>query len=92
MGIVDSVKQKVSSHHKQQKESVDGLDTRNDGRTSQDLTTSEWVRKGQGSDRSDDHGYRAGSLTEADTASGMSNPKVAEKLMNDTNRVGSTSP
>lgn len=91
MGIVDSVKQKVASHHEQQRRSVDGLDTRNDDRNSQDLTTSEWVRKGQGSDRSDDHGHRAGSLTDADTASGMSNPKVAEKLLNDKDRVGSTS-
>jgi len=89
MGVVDSLKQKVSSHDK--RESTDGLKTHNDNREPQEMTSSEWVRKGQGSDRSDEPDIRAGSVSESDTTSAMSNPKVAEKVMSDPNRVGSTS-
>lgn len=88
MGIIDSVKQKVSDHHEQQRNSVADTNDHNDGLDTRKSDTSNWVSKGLGGDRADDHGIRAGSLTQADTNSGMSNPKVAEALMKDEDRIG----
>lgn len=89
MGILDSVKEKISNHHEQQKDSIDH--SHNDGLDPRKSETQNWVAKGQGGDRSDDHGIRAGSLTNPDTNSALSNPKTHEAIMNDKGRAGSTS-
>lgn len=89
MGILDSVKEKISDHHEQQKTSIDH--SHNDGLDPRKSDTQNWVTKGQGGDRSDDHGIRAGSLTNPDTNSALHDPKVHEAVMNDKDRVGSIS-
>lgn len=89
MGLLDSVKEKISDHHEQQKDSIDH--SHNDGQDPRKSDTQNWIAKGQGGDRSDDHGIRAGSLTSADATSALSNPQVHEAVMNDKNRPGSTS-
>lgn len=89
MGVLDNVKEKISNHHEQQKEDANVI--HNDGQDPGKSATENWIAKGQGGDRSDDHGIRAGSVTSADTASALSNPKVHEAVMNDEGRAGSTS-
>lgn len=89
MGILDSVKGKIHKHNEDQQGSIDH--SHNDGQDPRKSETENWITKGQGGDRSDDHGIRAGSLTSADTASSLSNPKVHDAIMNDTGRAGSTS-
>lgn len=89
MGILDTVKEKIHKNNEQQQDSIDH--SHNDGSDPRKSETENWIAKGQGGDRSDDHGIRAGSLTSADTSSSLSNPKVREAVMNDKNRPGSTS-
>ncbi|KAK5948261.1 hypothetical protein OHC33_010695 [Knufia fluminis] len=88
MGIITTLKEKVSDHHEQQRESVDELQTHNDGHDVRKSDAANWVAKGQGGERSDDHGIRAGSLTADNTASAMSDPTVAEAVAKDEGRVG----
>lgn len=87
MGLLDSIKSKAHSHNKEQHESIDH--TQNDGSDPRKSDTQNWVVKGQGGDRSDDHGIRAGSLTKADTTPALRDEKLHEAIMNDENRVGS---
>lgn len=87
MGIIDNLKQKVSDHHS----SANVDHSHNDGSNPNRPETKNWIEKGQGGDRSDDHGIRAGSLTNPDTLSSLSNPKVNDAIMKDTERAGSVS-
>lgn len=89
MGIIDSVKEIISSHHEEQKNSVEH--SHNDGLDPRKSDTQNWISNGQGGDRSDGHRIRAGSLTNPDTNSAPHNPKVHEAVMNDEDRVGSLS-
>lgn len=85
MGLVNNIKQKISDHHA----SADVDHSHNDGKNPRKSDAQNWIEKGQGGDRNDDHGHRGGSLTSADTQPAVSNPKVQEAIMNDKNRVGS---
>lgn len=89
MGILDNVKEKISNHHEQQKETAEEF--HNEGHDPRRSETENWVTKGQGGERSDDDGIRAGSLTNPDTASALSNPKVHDAILGDKGRAGSTS-
>lgn len=87
MGVLDKIKQKVSDHHADAE--IDHA--HNDGNDPRKSEHQNWISKGQGGDRSDDHGIRAGSLTNADTSPSIVNPKVHEAMMKDEDRAGSVS-
>lgn len=87
MGMLDDLKQKVSDHHANAE-----IDYQhNEGHDRHKSDTQNWVAKGQGGDRLDDHGHKGGSVTSDDTQPALSDPKVQEAIMNDKGRVGSTS-
>lgn len=90
MGVLDKLQSKLSDHHASSEHTPDHQDHNADqpGKSA----TQNWVQKGQGGERADErHASRAGSLTHADTQPAASNPKVMEAIMNDKDRVGSTS-
>ena len=89
MGLLDTIKEKAHAHNKEQQESIDH--THNDGSDPRKTDGQNWVAKGQGGDRSDDHGIRAGSLTENDTSPALADGRLHEAIMKDENRIGSVS-
>lgn len=89
MGILDSIKEKAHAHNKEQHDSIDH--SHNDGSDPRKSEGQNWVAKGQGGDRSDDHGIRAGSLTKNDTNAALADERLHKAIMKDENRVGSVS-
>lgn len=90
MGVVDKLQSKLSDHHAKSDHTPDHQDHNADDYGKSD--TQNWVQKGQGGEREDERlNSRAGSSTHADTQPAAGNPKVMEAIMNDKDRVGSTS-
>lgn len=77
MGLLDKITDKVKDHHA----SAEIDHSHNDGKNPTKSDTANWIEKGQGGDRrDDDHGLRAGSLTDADTRSSLSDPRVRDAV------------
>lgn len=89
MGLLDSIKAKAHAHNREQHDSIDH--SHNDGSDPRKSETQNWITKGQGGDRADDHGIRAGSLTKDDTSTALADEKVHAGILEDENRAGSVS-
>lgn len=89
MGLLDSIKAKAQAHNEEEQHHASVDHRHHDGTDPQKSDTQNWVAKGQGVERSDGHGIRAGSLTEDNTGSTLTDGKVHDAIMKDENRIGS---